>query len=60
MHMTTTTTPALPADLRVELRAANRHIAEHGAPADDQAWDDLNDRIVAAVGAEAALDLLTA
>lgn len=59
MPMTTTSNTALPADLLAELRAANRHIAEHGVPADDKAWDDLNDRIVAAVGAEAALDLLT-
>lgn len=47
-----TRTATAPAALIAEWRAANRHIAEHGVPADDQAWDDLNARLVAAIGVE--------
>ena len=49
MNATTTAAAQHPA-LIAEWRAANRYIAEHGVPADDRKWDDLNERLVAALG----------
>lgn len=44
--------PDSPAALIREWREQNRYIAVHGVPADDAAWDDLQTRLVAALGVE--------
>jgi len=41
-----------PAVLLREWREQNRYISVHGVPADDAAWDDLQTRLVAALGVE--------